>query len=122
MHEYSLAKALIEQVRDIASGRGAQKVIEIVVEAGPLSGIEPILMATAFERLTARSELHGARLTIQSVPLTIRCHACGVLSALEESHFVCPSCESTTVQVLSGDRVVLLHVELGMMEASEVAP
>lgn len=120
MHEYSLAKTLIEQVRDIASGRAAEEVIEIVVEAGPLAGIEPVLLATAFEQLTADSELHRARLAILHVPLTVRCRTCGALSSLEELDFVCLACESTAVQVISGDSVILRQLELGLAEADEV--
>lgn len=121
MHEYSLTKALIEQVRLVAHQNDAERVIEVVVEAGPLSNVEPLLMLTAFEQLTLDNELSGVRLTIREVPLMIRCHACGQDSALEQFIFTCPNCASESVGVISGDELILKHVELYTHEMEESA-
>lgn len=120
MHERSLIQALIEQAQEIACHSHAQRVVEIVVEAGPLSGIEPLLMMSAFEQLTAGTELEEARLTIRKVPLAIRCRACGLESTLTDFVFVCPGCPSGSVQVVSGDGLILRHVELQVSELEAV--
>ena len=51
MHEHSLVHALLEQVERLAGEQGAGEVEEVRVQLGPLSGVEPLLVKTAFEML-----------------------------------------------------------------------
>ena len=50
MHEASLARALLNQVAQIARDRQGQAVLEVIVQVGPLSGVEPLLLVEAFSR------------------------------------------------------------------------
>ena len=51
MHEESLVRSLLHQVEDLAQQHHATEVEDIEVEIGPLSGVEPLLVREAFERL-----------------------------------------------------------------------
>ena len=48
MHELSLCEDLMDQVLTIAKEHHAEKVVRIIVQIGPLSGIEPLLLESAF--------------------------------------------------------------------------
>ena len=119
MHEYSLAKALAEQVREIARLHFATAVTEIVVAAGPLAGVEPLLLAGAFEQIALDELLCQSRLIIEEVPLEIHCDACESDSELKEFAFRCPNCGADATRVVGGDAVILRHVVLCQPETEE---
>lgn len=122
MHEYSLARDVAAQVVRIARANYGERVIEVVIEAGPLSGIEPVLLQSAFAQCTAATELRATQLTIQEVPLVIRCRGCAQVSSLKDFVFVCPMCGSASVDVVSGDKLMLRHIELIQHAVDGVAP
>jgi hydrogenase nickel incorporation protein HypA/HybF len=120
MHEYSLIRALLRQVREIARQHAATAVTEVAVSTGPLSGVEPLLLASAFEHLAA-DDMPGARLTIDEVPLIIACEECRRETSLMSIQFRCPGCGGGRTRVVGGEEVVLRHVAL-QMPAGEAVP
>ena len=48
MHELAVCQALLERVEAMAAARGARAVKRVTVRVGPLSGVEPQLLASAF--------------------------------------------------------------------------
>jgi hydrogenase nickel incorporation protein HypA/HybF len=121
MHEYSIARRLLEQVRDTARQHAATAVMEVVVAVGPLSGVEPILLHSAFQQLATGELLQLARLTIEQVPLAVRCDFCERLSTLNNFVFVCQHCGSSATRVVSGEDIVLKHVVLQVPVAEEAS-
>ncbi len=75
MHEFSIAQALADQVRRYAPPGRAVRGVEIRV--GPLRGIEPDALTMCWDAVTHETELAGSVLTIDSLPWTISCEACG---------------------------------------------
>ncbi|HQR05201.1 MAG TPA: hydrogenase maturation nickel metallochaperone HypA [Gemmatales bacterium] len=110
MHERSLLMALLHQVHCIQAQNGDADVEEIAVEAGPLSGVEPDLLSTAFTEFTPQHPY--ARLTIRVVPMTFLCKSCCQTWTMERFASECPACLSTNVQITGGDAFRLLHVTL----------
>jgi hydrogenase nickel incorporation protein HypA/HybF len=119
MHEFSLMQTLLAQVDEVARARHARAVIEIAVAVGPLSGVEPLLLESAFRQLATGELLADARLIVEQVPLTIRCAACGELSELTDFVFVCPHCGGGNTHVAGGDGVILRQVMLEQPETQE---
>ena len=121
MHEHSLIKTLIAQVREIAQHNNASAVTEVVVEIGPLAGVEPLLLMSAFEQSLADDSLRGARLILVEVPLTIQCDLCRREATLHSFVFACPHCGSVSTQVVRGEHVILRHVELSLLQVEEAS-
>jgi hydrogenase nickel incorporation protein HypA/HybF len=117
MHELSVCQALLKQVADIAMDRGASAVKRITIEVGPLSGIEPALLANAFRILRAGSCAARAVLSIESPAVSIRCTSCGAESRTQPNRLVCALCGDFRTQVVAGDELRLLRVELRMPES-----
>ena len=112
MHEESLMRSLLRQVEELAQQHHARAVEEIEVEVGPLSGVEPLLLQDAFERLKYEFSWPLAELTLLQVGLDILCTSCRTESQLQNFHFVCRECGSTSLQILRGDAFRLLNVRM----------
>ena len=112
MHEESLIRSLLRQVEELARQHHAIAVEEIEVEVGPLSGVEPLLLQDAFERLTVEFSWPLVELSVVQVGLDVLCKSCRSESQLQDFHFICLECGSTSLQILRGDAFRLLNVRM----------
>lgn len=110
MHESSLVRALLTQVREACQPYSPIDIDEVVIAIGPLAGVEPLLVASAFELLTQNTDLAHARLVIRQVPLRLACQTCGGEHESDEIRFHCPNCTSPRTQVIGGDGMILRHI------------
>lgn len=118
MHELSVAQALVEQVEDLARRHGATAVHLIRVRVGPLAGVEPDLLATAFPLAAAGTRAEPARLDLVEAGIRVRCMSCGAESAARPNKLLCAACGGWQTQVVSGDELILETVELDIPETS----
>ncbi len=112
MHEFSLVRSLLEQVDRIVVSNHGRTAVEVRVEIGPLSGVEPLLVKEAFTQLVATGRHRDAALVIDEVPLTARCQSCTTEFELEGFHFLCPNCGSRDTSVIRGDEFRLMNVTI----------
>jgi hydrogenase nickel incorporation protein HypA/HybF len=112
VHELSVCQALLGQVAEIAKGRGASAVDRITIEVGPLSGIEPELLASAFAVLRAGSCAAQALLSIESTMVSISCVGCGAQCPAEPNRLVCAVCGGFRTRIIAGDELRLRRLEL----------
>ena len=77
MHELSVCQALIEQVERVARENDARRVVSITIAVGPLSGVEPRLLEHAYPLAAAGTVAEHATLTVETVPVRVRCRTCG---------------------------------------------
>ena len=112
MHEESLMRSLLRQVDELARHHNAVAVEEIEVEIGPLSGVEPLLIKEAFQRLKETISWPGLQLCVQQVALEVLCNDCDRESQLLDFRFVCVHCGSTSLQIIRGDSFRLLNVKV----------
>ncbi len=121
MHELSVCRSLLDEVTKIATSHGASAVERITVEIGRLSGVEPELLARAFEIARAGTCAAQAALSIEVLEITVRCTDCGTSSRVQPNHLLCAACGGYRTQVLEGDELRLRAVALAMPEALAVA-
>lgn len=112
MHEASLVRTLLNQVSDLLTEHRGDCVETIFIELGPLSGVEPLLVQSAFEQLAPESPVAGAKLVIQEIALGARCRQCHADFEIQRFQFLCPACGSRDVQVVSGDEFRLLSITI----------
>jgi len=118
VHELSICQALLSQVTAIACERGAEAIERIVLEVGPLSGVDAALLARAFEIARAASPAAGAALSIETPPVTISCESCGARSQTAPNRLLCDACGGYRTRIIAGNELNLRRVELRMAEAS----
>lgn len=111
MHERSVAQAIYRQVERTEQEQQGLRALACEVEIGPLSGIEPLCLQSAFVDLMNEFG-REIRLTIQEVPLRGRCGDCHAESSIAAYDFHCAACGSPRVQITSGDHVQLVHIDL----------
>ena len=112
MHEYSVVQALLEQIEGIAEENETTKVISITTKIGVMSGIEPHLLEIAFNTFKEKTICDGAEFIMNIQPLVIECNDCGEVSTLEKVHYYCHKCESVDVNVIDGEDMFLMSVEM----------
>ena len=112
MHELSVCLALIDQVRRIAADHGATRVDRIVLQIGPLSGVEPALLRNAFPLASAGTPADGAELVIEGSPVEVECTGGGATSEALPNRLLCGSCGDFRTRVTSGEEMTLVSLEL----------
>lgn len=110
MHEHSLVRALFREVEKLVYSAGDVNVTEVRVQVGPLAGVEPLLLASAFSQLAPQSSMPEAELVIEEVALTAKCLDCGQKCEIHDFRFQCPHCQSKRLQVTAGDCMLLRDV------------
>jgi hydrogenase nickel incorporation protein HypA/HybF len=112
MHELSVCQALLEQVARLGCEHGARRVVSLTLRIGPLSGVEPALLESAYPLASAGTIAADAALIIERPAIRVRCRDCGAESGTDASHLVCGACGRWRIEVLSGDELLLVSVEL----------
>ena len=112
MHEYSVVQALLEQIERVAEENGAERVTKVVIKIGVMSGVEPHLLGIAFETFRQKTVCDGAEFVMNIQPITIVCRNCGARSELDAVHYCCPECESVEVDVVDGEEMFLMSLEM----------
>ncbi|CVK19052.1 MULTISPECIES: hydrogenase maturation nickel metallochaperone HypA [Sporomusa] len=112
MHEMAIAEGILDIAVKTAVSHGAAKVTGVKVLAGELTGIVPEALEFGFSALAAGTVADGAQLSICMVPLTGRCRDCGHESRVDKYRFVCGSCNSYAVEIVSGRELKVESVEV----------
>jgi len=106
------------QIETIASDNQATRVASITLGIGPLSGIEERLLKHAFPVASAGSVAEGAELFIRTTPVRVKCSNCGQESAAKPNRLVCGHCNDWRTDLVSGDELLLIQVELDKADES----
>ena len=112
MHELSLCDDLLSQVVAIAAQNNALSVESITVQIGALSGVEPLLLESAFALIKAGTVAEHAELILQTSPVIVLCQLCGTQSEVAANRLLCNACQSHETTLLSGDELILASVAL----------
>ena len=114
MHEFSLAESVMELV---GRHRPPGTVVRIVrLRAGPLRGVDPIAMQTAWRATTAGTELEPAALEIEFPPWRLRCLPCAdqwnaAVWDAPEWPASCPRC-GRPAEPVGGDELTVTSLEV----------
>lgn len=112
MHEYSVVQSLLEQCENITQINKATKVIKVVVKIGVMSGIEAHLLEIAFNTFKEKTVCHDAKFIMNIQPIVIKCNICNTKSELNDIQYSCPRCQSIDLDVIDGEDMFLMQLEL----------
>ncbi len=112
MHEYSIVQSLLDACEENAKANDATKVTKVVVKIGVMSGVEPELLKTAFDTFKEHTMCESAEFIINIQPIVVLCKSCLVESTLQKLEFCCPACESLDLNILDGEEMYLMQLEL----------
>ena len=114
MHEYSIVQSLLDIIEENAKKYGAAHVEKVVVKIGVMSGVEPHLLKIAFDTFKEKTICETAELEMIIQPIVAKCNECGKRSEFEKEtiFYECPTCGSVDLEILDGEDMLLLSLEM----------
>lgn len=110
MHELSIAQNIIDLVRENIDGKTNVK--NIYLKLGEISGVIPDSLEFCFDVITKETELEGAKLVIEKIPVTAKCNKCALEFRIENLFFICPECGSADIKILTGTDMQITEIEI----------
>jgi len=117
VHELAVAQALVEQVDAVIDQHQASSATTIRVRIGPLAGVVPELLASAFPLAAVGSRMEHAELEFAHASIRVRCQTCGLETEATMNRLICGTCGDWHTQIISGDELLLESVELETIPA-----
>jgi len=135
LHELSMASSIFEVVLEVALKNNAKKVLEVVVEVGELTLLNPDQLSMAFKVLSRGTIAEGARFEAKVVKAKARCNKCNeewdvglsdVSPVTDHSMFLtylaydsekffkcaCPKCGEADFSFVSGRELVIKSIKI----------
>ena len=112
MHEMSLAEGILKIALEYAEENEGQKVEEIGLIIGEMSGVVIDSLEFGFKMLAKGSIAEGAKLKVKEVPLRGRCTKCGEEMHVEHYDFWCPKCGDGVLEIVSGREMQVEYLEV----------
>ncbi len=114
MHELSVMSSILDIVQEHANKNEAKKVLKINLKIGDLSDIIPEWAQTYFDMLSKDTIADGAALSIEKVPVTIKCNNCGNLHTFNDKNwsFTCVKCDSIDITLVEGREFYITSIEI----------
>lgn len=102
MHELAITEGIIAAAVPEAQKHGAQRILEIRLKIGELSGVLPAYIQECFDVVSEGTIAEGAKLVIERIPVTVRCAECGFEGAIDRKKIRCPECGGVELKIVSG--------------------
>jgi hydrogenase nickel incorporation protein HypA/HybF len=112
VHEYSIVQSLIDLIEENAKNNDAKKVTKVEVKVGVLSGVEIELLETAFNTFKEGTICEDSEFIVYKQEVVVKCKECGEESSLQNEEYSCPHCGSQHLEVLDGEEMYLMSLEL----------
>lgn len=110
MHEYSVARSLMEAIETTASAHDAGSVQRVHLRIGEHAGIEVDLLRSAFGLVRERTICSEAELEVVISPAQWRCSLCGK-EIPRGTALRCSDCD-VPARMISGDEIMLERLEM----------
>jgi len=111
MHEGSIVKNIIEEVKKISNENSIKEIKEITVVVGKLHSVVPDALNFFFEIMKKEEEeFKDTKLIIIEEDVIARCLDCGREFLSEVNLFRCPDCYSVNVEIIKGAHIYITSV------------
>jgi hydrogenase nickel incorporation protein HypA/HybF len=111
MHEISIAENLSAIVFEAASRENLSRVTKINIRFGQLVQIVPEIFEFAFREIVKGSTAQDAELSLEIVPVRMKCNVCGTDFHVKENLFACAGCGSTDLDIIHGKELFVTSIE-----------
>ncbi|MHA1834497.1 MAG: hydrogenase maturation nickel metallochaperone HypA [Candidatus Baldrarchaeia archaeon] len=129
MHEFSMAQQIFSIVMRVAKENNVKKILEINIEVGQLTFLNPDQLKFALKILSEDTIAQDAKIRIEIIQPEIRCNSCKYTGRISydgpESHTIysiiflkCPKCGSTDVEIIRGKECNIKNIKAIRKEAT----
>ena len=113
MHELSVALEIISIACEAAERSGGGTVKAVHLRLGPLSGVVPQALQSAFEIAREGTTLAEADLVVDELPVVARCPYCQRDHVLDSILAIrCPECGALDLKLVSGRELEITTLEI----------
>ena len=112
MHELGIAQSILEIVQQSVPEEEKTAVRKVRIRVGQLSGVVPDSLDFCFRVVAGEMNMPQAVLDIEQLPTISRCRDCQQSFNVEEFVFVCPSCKSANLEIISGKELEIVDIQL----------
>jgi hydrogenase nickel incorporation protein HypA/HybF len=84
----------------------------VVVKIGVMSGVEPHLLEEAFNTFKEGTMCDEAQFIMNIQKVKVLCNTCNEENELEKNEYICPSCEGIELNIIDGEDMFLMQLEL----------
>lgn len=102
MHEMTIAISIVDIVSKKAKEENAEKINNVILEVGTLSGVMIDALEFCFEAATKNTLADGAELKINNVKAKAFCKNCNEKFYLQNDFTPCPKCNDINFELLEG--------------------
>jgi hydrogenase nickel incorporation protein HypA/HybF len=113
MHEMSVAQSLIDIIKEEMSTHEASTLRSVRLHIGRLSAVVPEALSFCFDVMTSGTEMEGARLIMDMIPIAGACEVCGNEFEIEDYAVCCPACGGTEIETTGGQELRVVEIEVG---------
>jgi hydrogenase nickel incorporation protein HypA/HybF len=111
MHELSIIQNIFPIIENVAKENHLKIVNKVFLKVGGLRQVVLEFLQFAFTTVSKGTIAENADLIIELIPITVDCKNCQKQFTIEENVYICPSCDNTELEVLTGKEVVLDQIE-----------
>ncbi len=113
MHELGIVVHVIKQIEDLAKTQKVEKVVELTLEVGEVSGVVKEYFVDAFEWAKKRTEyMKDCKLNLIIIQGITFCEDCKKTYSTTEYGKECPYCHSTNTYLVTGKDVMIKNVKV----------
>jgi len=113
MHEMGIALQIVEiTTASLPADLGEARVARVNLKIGKLAAVVPESLRFCFDVAVKDTPLAGANLAIEEIPVVARCKDCNAQWTIDEPVFICKTCESGSLEILSGRELDIESIEV----------
>ncbi len=113
MHEMGIALQIVEiATASLPSDLTDARVVAVNLKIGKLAAVVPESLRFCFDVTVKDTPLAGAKLAIEEIPVVAKCNDCETQWTIDTPNFVCKTCESGSLEILSGRELDIESIEV----------
>lgn len=112
MHELAITQNILDIVLNEAKTAQANKITKINLVIGELSGTVSDCVQFYFDFLKKGNAAEEATIDFKLMPTELRCRDCLTSFNPKDSAWVCPNCQGTRLEVISGRECYVESIEV----------
>jgi hydrogenase nickel incorporation protein HypA/HybF len=111
MHELKIAEDLSVIVLETAERENLSIVTKVNISFGQMVQIVPEIFRFAFSETVRGTVAENARVTIEIIPVKMKCIDCGNDFRVIDNKFACDVCGSTDLRIIQGKELFVKSIE-----------
>lgn len=111
MHEIGIAQELSAIVLETARREKITKVTRVNINFGQMVQIVPEIFEFAFREAVRGSLAQDAELSLEILPVRMKCKVCGTDFNVTEGFFICNNCGSADIDIIQGKELFVKSIE-----------